>query len=778
MKRIHLFYIVPLMIILNYLGGNAFAFGFAEPLADDMSRSFLNQVFGGLLDGGQDAYGDAIGVFNGAILILGGILASYTVFAGTMGTAHDGEMLGKKFSSTWIPIRYCLGTACILPVLSGGYCIMQGIVMWLIMQGVGMANGVWEIYMKNPPQLSAMSSTQPSEAVLKFVEDTYLMNLCVIANQKLREGGWNDVGDVAYSLLFEDQSQKWDVSKITKVSKTYKNPIDPRANQYLLFGINQGIISSYNCGEIHYMGGKADNNSASDNTISDSTKSTEYTISSFDSIKTKFKSPDYSPILIEHYNQIDKVVEKTKAIANKHVGKNKKTTDADYEELYKLAFEYHDAIKARSKEVTENHALKHSATKEGWFMAGAWATQIILHQNKLNSALNATPQISKFNFGPDRKKRREEFFLSVNGAVSLVSPYNDKARNYLSKTVEGKEADGDEEDENPNISIEGDIGIYLAKFVSGLDLEGIKDDKRHPLIIMSTVGNAILTSIMQAIIFIFGASVAASFWSGFSSTFITFFGTFAIPLAGFIGIGATLAYLIPNLPFLIWIGIIIGWTIMCVEAIIVAPLWAVMHLHPSGDDLTGKGSNGYMLVLGLTLRPVLIIFGLISAIVLSGLFGQLINSIFLDIFLLNQGDGGLGFFSALFGAGLYSALMMIVIKQTFSLMHVLPDQILRWIGGGQEQLGQYAGASIDSMAKASVIGSAASGIATGTSFRGVKGIADDFSDLKQSKIKENSNNSIGNFSNEKNAETQNGDNEAQEKTDLNSVKGRIESKEQ
>ena len=54
---------------------------------------------------------------------------------------------------------------------------------------------------------------------------------------------------------------------------------------------------------------------------------------------------------------------------------------------------------------------------------------------------------------------------------------------------------------------------------------------------------------------------------------------------------------------------------MVVEAIIAAPLWAVMHLHPSGDDMTGKGGNGYMLVLGLVVRPALIIFGLIAAIV-------------------------------------------------------------------------------------------------------------------------------------------------------------------
>ena len=61
---------------------------------------------------------------------------------------------------------------------------------------------------------------------------------------------------------------------------------------------------------------------------------------------------------------------------------------------------------------------------------------------------------------------------------------------------------------------------------------------------------------------------------------------------------------------------------------------------------------------------------------------------------------------------------------------------------------------------------------------GIQHRADDFSDLKQSKIKNNSNNSIGSSGNEtQNAEKPNGVNEPKEKTDLNSVKGRIESKE-
>lgn len=176
----------------------------------------------------------------------------------------------------------------------------------------------------------------------------------------------------------------------------------------------------------------------------------------------------------------------------------------------------------------------------------------------------------------------------------------------------------------------------------------------------------------------------------FVPVFISIYGTLAFPLMGFIAVGGMLAYILPNLPMLIWFGIIIGWTVMVVEAIIAAPLWAVMHLHPNGDDVSGKGSPGYMLVLGLVLRPALIVFGLIAAIIFSELFGQLLNRIFFDVFSANNSNATLGFFAVIFGTALYATLMFHIIKNTFALMHKIPDQLLRWIGGGQESLGSYA----------------------------------------------------------------------------------------
>lgn len=93
-----------LLIMMSLLMGAANADWFT-PVANDQSMLLINALFPGLTGaGGADSLVGAMGIFNGAVLMMGGVLATYTLLAGTLGTAHDGEMLGKKFSSVWIPI--------------------------------------------------------------------------------------------------------------------------------------------------------------------------------------------------------------------------------------------------------------------------------------------------------------------------------------------------------------------------------------------------------------------------------------------------------------------------------------------------------------------------------------------------------------------------------------------------------------------------------------------------------------------------------------------------
>lgn len=118
---------------------------FAPP-PSDYSVVFLGDLFGivdGVLSGtGSQIMGSMFGVFNSAVLALGGVIIMYTLMVSTMNTAHEGQMLGQKWSSIWIPARSTMGLALLIPKASG-YCLMQIFVMWIVVQGVGAADKVW-----------------------------------------------------------------------------------------------------------------------------------------------------------------------------------------------------------------------------------------------------------------------------------------------------------------------------------------------------------------------------------------------------------------------------------------------------------------------------------------------------------------------------------------------------------------------------------------------------------------------------------------------------------
>ena len=117
------------------------------PPSTDYSVVFLGNMFGvvdGVLHGnGSQLMGKMFGVFNAAVLALGGIVVTYTLIVGTMNTSHEGQFLGQKWSSIWIPVRSTIGLALLIPKTSG-YCLMQIFIMWLVVQGVGAADRVWD----------------------------------------------------------------------------------------------------------------------------------------------------------------------------------------------------------------------------------------------------------------------------------------------------------------------------------------------------------------------------------------------------------------------------------------------------------------------------------------------------------------------------------------------------------------------------------------------------------------------------------------------------------
>ena len=166
------FLLVTFLLLLPHLGFAADPFDYKHlldftPPESDKSIQYLSSIFGvvgDVLHGtGSQIMGVMFKVFNSAVLALGGLIVAYTLFVSTLNTAHEGEIMGKKWSSIWIPVRSSVGVALLLPKTTG-YSFIQVMIMWVVVQGVGMADSIWDAALNYFAKggLIIQSSFQPS----------------------------------------------------------------------------------------------------------------------------------------------------------------------------------------------------------------------------------------------------------------------------------------------------------------------------------------------------------------------------------------------------------------------------------------------------------------------------------------------------------------------------------------------------------------------------------------------------------------------------------------
>ena len=122
---------------------------FGTEFGDLNSSALLNQLFGPLFptagaDQGPTIFSTLIGFVNLAILSIAGVLFLYNVTAGLLQSAHEGEILGRRWSSLWAPLRVLFAVALLIPLPGlGGYNVVQAGTAWLVKGATAMASEIW-----------------------------------------------------------------------------------------------------------------------------------------------------------------------------------------------------------------------------------------------------------------------------------------------------------------------------------------------------------------------------------------------------------------------------------------------------------------------------------------------------------------------------------------------------------------------------------------------------------------------------------------------------------
>ena len=261
-----------------------------------------------------------------------------------------------------------------------------------------------------------------------------------------------------------------------------------------------------------------------------------------------------------------------------------------------------------------------------------------------------------------------------------------------------------------------------------------------PILDLANLGAYFIQNTLYGYMAMFAVSVIAvyfpvSFIGQIISTMLAFMMPFYTAwLTYFLGIGFTTLFYVPMIPYIIFIFGAVAWIFLVIEAVLAGPLVALLMTSPEGEGLLGnKGEQGLILLVNLFLRPSLMIIGFITGIALSYVNIWMLNesySIAAD-YIRSPPDRSRDFargwrdikkeydyqnkraaaagiagpkeqgvewdkypFASLMGMIfyliLYISLYTTMVQKGFQLIALLPDKVIRWVGGsesaGQETL--------------------------------------------------------------------------------------------
>lgn len=704
MKRFYLL-LLGLFVVLGYSNA-ALAFDLFKPSDNDwIVKNIMNTLF----NPEKSPFSAISGVFLSGVLAFGGVLAGYTLLVGTMSTAHDGEMLGKRWSTMWLPIRTTLGVAMILPI-KNGFCAIQIIVVWLATQGIGLADQTWTAFV-NEPLLGTSNYAGPvlTPGLQKAFSESVAMTNCLLS---VRE----------HEQKLKSEGKSGELFSGGEADFTIVPPSQTGGTQFQYGSATNSNFTSY-CGAV-VIEQKKDSRKGYIPTVTDVPKAATilvdgdavreilYTAQQAAFVKLITAANNTGANIFKDPNYSD---DKVKADMNKAVSEFVTSIETTAMSSYKNMV---------------NIDVKNAMIEDGFSSAGSWFMKIIKAQDLVNYEINNVPKAKALNLGSGYYEVLNPNYKDIgyNAYTATINRMN----NVTSSVKVGVN------NKNITTATKDDFLMQVLDslvnqdnvFNPGTDLN---NPTEHPIVLAMTIGNKIIRALVVALGTLAGAAMGGGlipFVGNGIAAMASLLGSFVSSIALTILIPALyLSVYVPLMPFIIWTGTMIGWLILVVEALFASPLWAMAHLAPDGDGVVGQQGQGYMMILSLVLRPVLMVIGFVVSISLMVPAGQFINYFFSFAISGTGSDSITQGFVSIGSCFIYCIIIHNLMNKMLGLIHELPDSILEWIGGrGGKVLGQY-GDGLEQQSNGKSNAMLNQGIASVT--RGGAGMKQKYEQLKQ-----------------------------------------------
>ena len=699
---------------------------------EDFSHRYLNEIFGPIFEyqgsaGRTNIFVIIIGYFNIFALILGAILFFYNVSVGVLQSAHEGQVLGRRWNSLWAPIRVIIAVGLLVPLPNmGGYNAVQGGIAYLVKGSTNVASYVWGqaasgILSNGVPIAGGVANVDA-----EVIEAIYRMNVCRAVNNYQLEnagddrrieigyasdlfgeldlnprstGGWGDlVAEGRRTEILGEPNLSFtttlaggddaDASRYAGVCGSIRIPSPP---QYIV-NIDDDDVQS------RALAQYADTHLGVVENIN--TRANDIISGVWEGVVDR-QGPPSGDLRSELISILDD------ANADLNEGLGEMLTDVMGDR------EGDDYSRARAR--IEDHILGAECEDgvsgrchgEGWVGAGSWYMLIARMNNEVLGVFSGSPgtegerhsdldiynpgiwgsMVSAFGGDTDEGVILEE----SNRMVDQLETYFNEATSGLAQygfaidTSEAAQARPSTYGENP--WLRDILGPSLASSVDWLTNPMRNYD--DPIVGVLLLGNTLINigvGIFAADIvanFTLGGFVGDALTGGTLSSAVSALSGALSALAGIsIAAGGVLMFIIPMMPFFFWVIGVTGYFLLVAEAIVASSIWAIAHMRMDGEGISGDSARqGYMMVLALLLTPVLMIFGFIVGMAIFRVTGQLVNAGYGYAVTGIMGSNPLPWLVGLVSLSVLQVLIFLVlIERSFSLITEFPTRVLNWIG--------------------------------------------------------------------------------------------------
>ena len=692
--------IVAVIMILPYpawsqaglFDGNRLGFArlFGTEYGDSNSAGLLNRIFGPLFPAGSGSVDSTmvsvlVGHLNVAVLAIGGLLFAWSLTAGVLQSAHEGEVLGRRWSSLWAPLRVVFAVALLIPVPGlGGYNSVQAGVAWIVKGSTMMASELWgqgvRLLLSGELPITGNSTRLDGE----LFGAVYRNQLCAwLANHQLETAGSE------LRVRFE--------------------PVETRGSMLVmssLGGRNSEICGAY---EIPRATGYiSEGHTGSGPEMEQAFRSLHAGVLEIIVEGSNRAISRQWPAIMSGAREVPDI---TDDIARTLDLANDLLRDGNSRLL--LAVTGGDGERSAARERIRDFmtggcsggqgepATTSGCGGEGWIGAGNWHMTLARLNSELMGLMSASFTVRESGYMSDNWRRMNRQVVIEADAPGWLNRlfgnadidkymHVEEANRIWSVATAGLE-DAAARLAPLGIGLPGKIIEEVAPAgPSGLlsriwrvgfadEIQGLvrmlspSNYGQDPVVGLVNMGNWFI-DVAGALIF-GGATV--SVLSGGAGTAVVFL--VAAPMAA---IGVTLSFVIPMLPFMYWILGVAGYFLLVAEAVVAVTLWALMHFRLDGEGISGDaGRQGWLMLLALLLTPALMIVGYMLGIVVFRVVAGLLDiGMHYAMSALVNASPIVGIFGLIATGFLFVLSHMVIIEKSFSLISEFPDRILKWIG--------------------------------------------------------------------------------------------------